>query len=116
MSGRDKRGAARFDVWFPLEIESETTTRQIAVSKDVSQKGILVAMPSKVEVGAEVKVTFKLPGLVPIEHELEGVIVRVERNADDPKAMWRYQVAIQFDDEMPGLETALTVLKRTLDD
>lgn len=116
MSDDDKRRAARHDVWFPLEIESETTTRQVAVSKDVSQKGILVAMPTKVEVGADVKVTFKLPGLVPIEHELEGVIVRVDRNMDDPRAIWRYQVAIQFDDEMPGLETALSVLKRDLDD
>jgi hypothetical protein len=111
----NNRGAQRYDVWFPLEIESEMADPQIAVSKDVSKKGILVATPSKVAVGADVRVTFKLPGLVPIEHELEGVIVRVDRNSSDPRAMWRYQVAIQFDDTIPGLETALAILKKAQD-
>jgi len=111
----DHRNARRYDVWFPLEIEAETSDPQIAVSKDVSKKGILVATPSKVAVGADVRVTFKLPGLVPIEHELEGVIVRVDRNEGDPRTMWRYQVAIQFDDAMPGLETALAILKSSQD-
>jgi len=105
-----RRSARRFEVWFPLEIESETTTREVAISRDVSQKGILLATPSRVAVGAEVRVKFTLSDPDPVEHEVEGVIVRVERNDQDPHALWRYKVAVQFDDELPDLENALAIL------
>jgi len=110
MADEIRRGARRFEVWFPIEIESETTDRDVAISKDVSPKGILLATPTRVEVGAEVKIRFTLSSPKPVEHVVEGVIVRVERKHKQAEDIWRYQVAVQFDQEIPELEEALALM------
>lgn len=107
---QNRRNAHRYEVWFPLDVQSERSERTVAITQDVSGKGMLVATPSKLSVGSEVRVKFKLPGPVEIEHELEGVIVRVEKNDYDRRELWRYRVAIEFDDPRPELETVLKLL------
>jgi hypothetical protein len=109
----NRRNAQRYEVWFPLDVKTERSERTVAITQDVSEKGMLVATPSKLSVGAEVRVSFKLPGPVEIEHVLEGVIVRVEKNDYDRRELWRYRVAIEFDDPLPELETVLKHLSES---
>jgi hypothetical protein len=106
----NRRNATRYELWFPLELQAESSIRTVAISHDMSEKGLLVATPHAMAVGAEVRVTFKLPGPVAIEHVLEGVIVRVEQPEAATRDLWRYRVAIEFDERIPGLETVLRVL------
>lgn len=107
MSEDERRTAGRYEVWFPMELSGETIHGPIAVSRDLSEKGILVASTDKPEVGADVKVTFRLPGKDKTQYTVEGVIVRVERNREDPKGLWRYQIAVQFDEPRPEFESTL---------
>jgi len=103
----DKRNTKRHEVWFPMHIVSEGRERQIAVSHDASAKGLLVATPNAIEVGAPVEITLRLPGRDGGEINVEGVIVRVEPNYNDPDGPLGCHCAIQFDDEIPELKAAL---------
>ncbi len=107
----DRREAKRYEVWFPLQIEADSSERQIAVSHDASHKGLLVATPAEVKAGASVKLRLRLPGPEKREHECEGVIVRVERNPHDPDGPFGYHVAIEFDEEVPELQRVLELLE-----
>jgi hypothetical protein len=103
----DRRKIERHEVWFPMHIVSEGREKQIAVSHDASAKGLLVATPNEMEVGAPVTITLRLPGRDGGEMTVEGVIVRVEPNPNDPDGPLGCHCAIQFDEEIPELRNAL---------
>jgi hypothetical protein len=103
----DRRREKRHEVWFPMHIVSKGKGRQIAVSHDASAKGLLVATPNEIEVGAPVEITLRLPGRDGGEINVEGVIVRVEPNENDPNGPLGCHCAIKFEDEIPELKAAL---------
>lgn len=93
-----------------MHIEGGGSERQIAVSQDASEKGVLVATPTEVTEGAPVTITLRMPGSNRIEKTVQGVIVRVKQNPHDPDGPLGYHVAIEFDEEIPELKRALEEL------
>lgn len=75
-----------------------------AVSRNISQTGVLMATARKLEAGGTVRLVFRVSLDDPTEHELTGRIVRSEQNSDDPNGLWPYWVAVEFEEPAPELE------------
>ena len=94
------------EVWFPVQLDAEQLKARVAVSKDVSSRGCLLSTASTISPGSKVAVTFHVPGEASARR-IEGHVVRVEKNDEDPGGMWPNRVAIAFDEPVPELEQQL---------
>ena len=105
----NRRDATRYSVWFPLEVREDEDRRVVAITRDMSERGIRIATAERLEIGQSVRLTFTLEATGGTEQTVEGVIVRVEPQGGGPN-LWRYQAAIRFDDSHPDLENLLADL------
>ena len=103
----DRRGRERHEVWFPVELDSVKLEQRLAVSHDVSSCGILLSAATSLDAGSKVTVTFKVLPDDALEQKLQGRIVRVEKNADDPDGLWPLRIAVEFDQPVPELQAKL---------
>ena len=104
----DAREKERFTVWFPMKIQLEGDEEGVAVSRNMSEKGILMASAAKLEPGTPVTVTFRLGQ--GDESTVKGRIVRREENDEDPDGLWPHRVAVEFEETVEGLEPVLREL------
>jgi len=79
-----------------MRIETTKGGEQLAVSRNVSETGLLIATGTRLEVGAPIKITYREEREDKEEHSVEGRIVRFDRNEDDPVGLWPYMVAVEF--------------------
>lgn len=106
----ERRGGPRFEVWFPVQVEPAGTDGsgpRITVSRDVSPRGILLSAASELTPGAKVFVTFRVLPDEKTERRVEGTVVRVEPNREDPDGLWPVRLAVEFDERIPELERQL---------
>jgi len=74
----DSRRATRYAHWFPIEIHSGRG-EQLAVGRDASKSGILMASLGRIEVGEAVTLRCKLPGDGEARiQQIRGRVVRYE--------------------------------------
>jgi len=106
----ERRASTRYQVWFPMSVDSSSVADGMAVSRNMSPSGLLMATASSLEPNAPVKLTFQLSLDDPTEHSLAGRVVRVEPNRDDPDGMWPHFVAVVFEQPVPELEPVLAQL------
>ena len=103
----NRRGGERFQVWFPVHVdEADSRRSQLTVSRNVSAHGILLSSTTELVPGAKVFVTFRIRPEEP-ERRVEGHVVRVEPNREDPDGLWPTRVAVEFDELVPELEKQL---------
>ena len=79
---------------------------EVAIAKNISDRGMLLASYKKLVVGAPVKLALHVRPEDTVPREISGTIVRLVPNDEDPEGMWRYKMAVEFDDPDP------TVLER----
>lgn len=108
--GTDKRRATRFAIWFPMRIETHGDVI-MGISRDVSEVGVALVAAAEPRSGAKVNVTLRLP-TEDSERVVEGTIVRVSQNEADTEGLWRYKVAVAFDEAIPQLEPVLEEVAR----
>ncbi|MBX3246411.1 MAG: PilZ domain-containing protein [Myxococcales bacterium] len=108
----DRRQAPRFVIWFPMQLTNDGDSI-LAISRDVSEVGVLVVAAAAPEVGARVSLTMQLPDDEAGARELEGTIVRVEPNEQDAEGLWRHRVAVALDARVEGLEALLERVSRS---
>ena len=104
MGQDERRRATRYRVWFPMRFEGGSDDAPQAVSRNISQTGILMATARKLDVGEAVRLVFRVTLDDETEHQLAGRIVRSESNSDDPNGLWPFWVAVEFDQPAPELE------------
>lgn len=100
----ERRVAKRHGLWIPVQLSSGPDIQMLAVSKNISWSGALVVAGADLEVGSRVTLTLQVPG--EDDRQLDGEIVRVEVNEEDPDGLWRFRLAIHFDQAVPELEPA----------
>lgn len=83
----------------------------MAISRNVSDTGMLVATAARLEEGDPVTVTFRTRPGQP-EQLAEGVIVRREDNVEDPDGLWPHRVAVEFKEPHAELEPMLRQLEQ----
>ena len=89
-----------------MQLKDEEKGEWLAVSRNMSQFGALVATAAKLVVGQPIAMSFQISPEAP-ELIVEGTIVRMEENVEDPKSMWPHRVAVEFEDVLAELEPHL---------
>ena len=97
-------------LWIPIQMQQGDEIQVLAVSRDISWSGALVIAGATFEVGETVDLTVSVPGGE--DTQLRGEIVRAEPNEEDPDGLWRYRLAIRFDQDVPELEEAFERLEQ----
>lgn len=105
----ERRTARRYEILFPMRIEGADEQPGLAVSRNISTGGLLMATATDLEPGGIVKIAFRVGEDDPREHHGEGHIVRVGSNEEDPQGLWPYMVAVQWE---PPLDELIPVLER----
>jgi hypothetical protein len=82
----------------------------MAVSHNASGRGMLLVTAQKLDVGSPVAIVVQFPPESETEKRIEGRVVRVEPNTDDPDSLWPHRLAVEFDYAVPELEQALATL------
>lgn len=103
-----ERRAPRYTVWLPVRIEE--LDEGLAVSHNASGRGMLLVTATTLAVGSQVSIVVQLPPEGTAEKKVTGHVVRVEQNRDDPEGIWPHRVAVEFDEPVAELETALAGL------
>ena len=94
--GDERRQARRYALWIPVQVQAGDDVQMLAVSKNISWGGVLVIAGASLEAGERVHMTLQVPG--EDARELAGEIIRVEPNEEDPDGLWRYRLAVRFDE------------------
>lgn len=105
----ERRKGERLSLWFPMKLDDPKGTEAVAVSRNISERGVLIATASDLAEGTRVTATFR-PSPEATERQVEGVIVRCEDNDRDPDGLWPFRVAIEFSDPLPDLAEELRTL------
>ncbi len=99
------RKAPRFVVWLPVRVEE--LSEGMAVTHDASDRGVMLVTASTLDVGSPVTITFQIPPDLHTEKTIQGRVVRVEPNREDPDGLWRHRLAVEFEHPVPELEAIL---------
>ncbi len=107
----ERRRHERYAIWFPVQVvvEGEEST---AVTFDASLSGLRVSSAVRLEVDTIVTLSFRVPPDSAETRQVQGKIIRVEPNTDDPDGFWRHRLAIQFLEAIPELESVLRTSQR----
>jgi hypothetical protein len=111
----DRRRGKRLRSWFVVRLDSEAKGGWLAMTRNMSLSGAMVATASRLEVGQTVTLTFKVPPDFNEERTVGGTIVRVQPNAEDPDGLWPHRVAVEFSEEHPEVEPRLARDSETWD-
>lgn len=71
---------------------------------------MLLVSASELEVGSVVTIVVQIPPEGTVEKRIQGRVVRVEPNKDDPDGMWPHRMAVAFEHPVPEIEAALHAL------
>ena len=102
----ERRKGERVSLWFPMKLDHDQGEESVAVSRNVSERGVLMATAADLAEGTTVSVTFQ-PSRGSEERQVDAVIVRCESNDRDPDGLWPYRDAIAFADPLPDLADEL---------
>ena len=103
----ERRDGDRYQAWFPVQFTAGALKDHLAISRDVSSRGIQLSAATDLEPGSHVTISFRV---LPDDEELcfvEGTVVRVEGNTDDPDGLWPLRIAVEFDQPVPDLDRQL---------
>ena len=68
----------------------------MAMNHNIGAGGMLMVLGTDLAVGEPVRITFRLPP-GDVEHQLQGTVLRIEPNTEDPEGSWPMRVAVQFE-------------------
>jgi hypothetical protein len=103
VSDDERRGGDRHVAWFPIRVDAEELGEGLAIAKNVSRGGLLLASPQKFVIGAPVRLSLHLDPMSSEPREVMGTVVRMEVNEADPDGLWPHKLAVEFDDPDPEL-------------
>ena len=107
----EKRRAPRHAIWFPMKIDTSGDVI-MAISRNLSEVGVLMVTAARPEPGAKVIMTMSIPGDELSERRVAGTIVRVSENEADSEGLWKHKVAVAFDDRIGELDELLEEVAR----
>lgn len=90
----NRRASPRHVATLPAQIETDAGRFTIAITKDVSESGLLVMSHQALEVGTGVTIYLSHGGA---QYVVTGKVVRLEPLAHEDSAMWRSSAAVAVD-------------------
>lgn len=107
----DRRESPRQVAALPAQIETDAGRFTIAVTKDVSERGLLVMSHQPLAVGTGVTIHLNVGGT---QYVVTGKVVRQETLANEAAAMWRSRSAVAVDttdSDIAAIFAAVTAAK-----
>lgn len=101
----NRRTEDRRDWYFPVRVEAPSLTTE-AVCRDVSARGMQLALTESIAVGTRVSLSFSAPGS-DMPRTLAGRVARSGPNDDDSRVLWPHRAGIELDapdEELAALE------------
>lgn len=96
----ERRRYMRYQAYLPVQIDTPDKPGRIGLSHDVSSSGMLIATPSRFEIGQRVDVTFRLSRRG-AKRTRRG---RITRLYDEWGRSFPRRLAVVFECDDPGLE------------
>lgn len=96
----ERRKDQRYLAWIPVRMGDDDDGR-VVLSRNLSQRGLLLTGPERLAVGMPVTLEFKVLGET---RRIQGTIVRTTEGEDD---MYPYRMGVEFDDPVPELQALL---------
>jgi hypothetical protein len=103
VSDSERRRSPRHRAYLAAEVVVDTDIERSAVTKDVSETGLLLLTRARLVEGQPVKLKIHRPGEEDQPLVLSGKVVRRERLSQDEIGTWREKVAFVFDEPQPDL-------------
>jgi hypothetical protein len=103
VSDSERRRSPRHRAYLAAEVVLDTDIERSAVTKDVSETGLLLLTRARLVEGQPVKLKIHRPGEEDQPLVLSGKVVRRERLSQDEIGTWREKVAFVFDEPQPDL-------------
>lgn len=98
-NGSDRRAAPRAAAFFAVEISSPAKRSRCGVTRDASDRGLLVVTPSRFSPAEALELTVHVNGL---STQLRGRVVRVDENPPTSPELWRYRLGIALEEPLPS--------------
>jgi len=103
--GRERRRRERHYVYLAAELVVEDATPRVAITKDISEIGLLLLARAELAPEQEVDLKIYLPDKDLRTAVVRGRVVRVEELAEEEQGIWRDRIAFEFDEPQPELAT-----------
>jgi len=92
----ERRAEQRRGWWFPVQVRCSDAIIN-AVCRDLTSRGMQLALAEHLSVNASVELVFSLPG-TSVERTLRGTVLRAETNPDDDsRVLWPCTVGVELD-------------------
>ena len=107
----EQRGFERSRIWLPVRLQTDAG-EGLAVTYDISEKGVLFLAATEVPVGTRVTLLLDVPGRdgsgdapgAPSRTLVaSGSVVHSAPNKADPDGLWRHRVGVALDEPMSEL-------------
>jgi hypothetical protein len=93
-----RRKTQRMSAVLAVELSSKAKPGRCGVTRNASEKGLLIVTPSRFAVGDELALSV----LIGSQHGQVGArVVRVEENDLASAEVWRYRLAVELDGVLP---------------
>jgi hypothetical protein len=95
---KDRRDETRHTAWFSVRLDAGELGECMALTRNVSRRGTLLCSAERFTVGAPVTIEVHLQAGEEPPRRIQGTIVRLTPNDEDPDGLWPYKIAVEFDD------------------
>jgi len=94
----NKRSSTRHVGIAVVTFDANESDGRYGITRNLSEKGLLIATRTRIEVGERLTLTIRAPG---VELRAEGHVLRVEKT--DPSEPWPFRVAVALDTPLPAV-------------
>jgi hypothetical protein len=95
----ERRTTPRIPAFFAVELSSDAKRGRCGVTRNASPNGLLIVTPSLFQADERLELSVHAEG---IAAKLGGRVVRVDVNPPRSSELWRYRLAVELDEPLPG--------------
>jgi hypothetical protein len=108
----ERRLGFRYLSCFPAHLEQEGASTRAAMIHDLSVSGTLLLVRTTLAVGDTVRLRLFITGDTSEGRDVTGRVVRIEKLEDPFAGPWSSRVAVQFDEELYGVDHEIAALAK----
>ena len=112
LSPSERRIGTRYLSCFPAHLQHEDGGTRAAMIHDLSVAGALLLVRASFAVGDTIRLNLFIKGDMDASREAVGRVVRIEKLSDPYAGPWSSRVAVQFDEELDGIDEELAALAK----
>lgn len=99
MDSTERRNQDRSDAFCAVELSSSTKPQRCGVTRNASERGLLIVTPSRFQEGDDIEVSVHLREE---SARRRGRVVRVAVNSLASNELWRYRMAVELEEPLPA--------------